>query len=166
MKWALESEDKAAEEVLSTLILDWPFDFILFEGTETRVEANIMKHIINMPAATQRLRDFCGLDQGNMMRVAAEVRNLIKKETPGKVAVSAVEVHAWMTNSDNINWGLHHVPTLRTVKDLLKIGMQLTMSPRHSLSLTGPSVNSAATASSNGPLISTPFSRKLVSMRL
>ena len=79
-----------------------------------------MKHIINMPAATERLRDFCGLDQGNMMRVAAEVRNLIKNETPGKVAVSAVEVHTWMTNSDNINWGLYHVPSLRTVKELLK----------------------------------------------
>ena len=43
MKWALESGDRAAEEALSNLILDWPFDFILFEGTETTAEAQIMK---------------------------------------------------------------------------------------------------------------------------
>ena len=51
MKWALESGDSAAEEALSNLILDWPFDFILFEETaETTAEAQIMKHIINQYA--------------------------------------------------------------------------------------------------------------------
>ena len=79
-----------------------------------------MKHIINMPAATERLRDFCGLDQGNLMRIAAEVRKVIVSQTPGKVAASATDVHTWMTNPDNIRWGLYHVPTLRTVKDLLR----------------------------------------------
>lgn len=118
MKWALESEDKAAEAALSTLILDWPFDFILFEGEGA--EAKIIKHIINMPAATERLRDFCGLDQGNLMRIAAEVRKLIESETPGKLAASADDVWTWMKNPDNIRWGLYHVPTLRTVKDLLR----------------------------------------------
>ena len=120
MKWALESGDKAAEEALSTLILDWPFDFILFEGTGATAEVQIIKHIINMPAATERLRDFCGLDQGNLMRIAAEVRKLIESESPGKLAASADEVHTWMKNPDNIRWGLYHVPTLRTVKDLLR----------------------------------------------
>ena len=120
MKWALESGDKAAEEALSTLILDWPFDFILFEGTGATAEVQIIKHIINMPAATERLRDFCGLDQGNLMRIAAEVRKLIESESPGKLVASADEVHTWMKNPNNIRWGLYHVPTLRTVKDLLR----------------------------------------------
>lgn len=120
MKWALDSGDKAAEEALSTLIQDWPFDFILFEGTGAIAEAQIMKHIINMPAATERLRDFCGLDQGNLMRIAAEVRKLIESQSPGKLAASAHDVHTWMKNPDNIRWGLYHVPTLRTVKDLLR----------------------------------------------
>ena len=120
MKWALESEDKAAEDALSNLILDWTFDFILFEGTGATMEAQIMKHIINMPAATERLRDFCGLDQGNLMRIAAEVRKLIQSESPGMLTASADEVHTWMKNPDNIRWGIHHVPTLRTVKDLLR----------------------------------------------
>ena len=118
MKWALDSKDSDAEVALTALILDWPFDFILFEGME--MEAQIMKHIINMPAATERLRDFCGLDQGNLMRIAAAVRTLIESQSPGKVAASAAEVHTWMLNPDNIRWGLYHTPTLRTVKDLLR----------------------------------------------
>ena len=73
------------------------------------------------------LRTACRLDQGNLMRIAAEVRKL--------VSISAAEVHTWMTNPDNIRWGLYHVPKLRTVKDF---------NTRHSLSLTGRSVNSAA----------------------
>ena len=102
------SGDSAAAEALSNLILDWPFDFILFEETaETTAEAQIMKHIINMPAATERLRDFCGLDQGNLMRIAAEVRKLVSSQTPGKVVASAADVHIWMTNPDNIRWGLY-----------------------------------------------------------
>ena len=72
-----------------------------------------------MPAATERLRDFCGLDQGNLMRIAAEVRKL--------VSISAAEVHTWMTNPDNIRWGLYHVPKLRTVKDFNKIPEALTI---------------------------------------
>ena len=120
MKWALESGDKAAEDALSNLILDWTFDFILFEGTGATMEAQIMKHIINMPAATERLRDFCGLDQGNLMRIAAEVRKLIQSESPGMLAASADEVYTWMKNPDNIRWGLLHFPSLRNVKELLR----------------------------------------------
>ena len=93
MKWAVESQvaARAAEEA----------------GTDP--EAQIMKHIINMLAAIERLRDFCGLDQGNMMRIAAEVRKVIEGQTRGKVAASAAEVHTWMINADNIRWGLYHV---------------------------------------------------------
>ena len=120
MKWALESKDQVAEAALTNLILDWPFDFVLFEQAGAAAEVQIMKHIINMPAQTERLRDFCGLDQGNLMRIAAEVRKLIERQTPAKVTVSVDEVHAWMKNPDNIRWGFHHVPSLRTVKDLLR----------------------------------------------
>ena len=80
-----------------------------------------------MPAATERLRDFCGLDQGNLMRIAAEVRKLVSSQTPGNVVASAAEVHTWMTNPDNIRWGLYHVPKLRTVKDFNKIPEALTI---------------------------------------
>ena len=118
MKWAIESKDAVAEEALSNLITDWPFDFHLFEGADA--ELQIMKRIISLPAATERLRDFCGLDQGNLMRMAAEVRKVIHRETPGKLAASADDVHKWMKDPDNINWGLYHLPSLRTVRDLLR----------------------------------------------
>ena len=38
MKWALDSKDSDAEVALTALILDWPFDFILFEGEGTVVD--------------------------------------------------------------------------------------------------------------------------------
>ena len=57
MKWALDDGDENAEHALEKLMLDWPFDFHLFEGTEEEMEETIIKHIINLPAATERLRD-------------------------------------------------------------------------------------------------------------
>ena len=33
-------------------MLDWPFDFHYFEGDDAQREEQIMKHIINLPAAT------------------------------------------------------------------------------------------------------------------
>ena len=36
------------------------------------------------------------------------------------MAASPEQVHTWITNADNIKWGLYHVPSLRTVKDHLK----------------------------------------------
>ena len=92
-KWVVESQvaASAAEEA----------------GTDP--EAQIMKHIINMLAAIERLRDFCGLDQGNMMHIAAEVHKVIEGQTRGKVAASVAEVNTWMINADNIRWGLYHV---------------------------------------------------------
>ena len=74
MKSALAEGNKKAEGVLEILVLDWPFDFHLFEGTEEVVEEMIMNHIINLPAATERLRGFCGLDTGNLMRIAGQVQ--------------------------------------------------------------------------------------------
>ena len=50
MYWALDDGNKEAENALEKLMLDWPFDFHLFEGTEEEVEQQIMKQIINLPA--------------------------------------------------------------------------------------------------------------------
>ena len=120
MYWAIVSEDEVAEAALSALILDWPFDFHLFEGSESEREANITRYIINLPAAVERLRDFCGLESGNLMRICAEVRKVVENLFVGRVAATATDVHTWMINPDNIRWGVHHVPSLRTIKDLLQ----------------------------------------------
>ena len=120
MYWALEDKNKEAEKALEKLMLDWPFDFHLFEGTEEEVEQQIMKHIINLPAATERLRDFCGLDSGNLMQMAGAVLELLKKQSPARATPKAEEVYNWMNDSDNIKWGLYNLPSLRTIQDLLK----------------------------------------------
>ena len=120
MKWAIDDGNRAAEIALEKLMLDWPFDFYLFEGSEDEVEEQIMKHIINLPAATERLRDFCGLDTSNLMRIAGEVQELLKDQSQGKAIPSPEKVYQWLINPDNIKWGVYHVPSLRTIKDLLK----------------------------------------------
>ena len=101
-------------------MLYWPFDFYLFEGSEGDVEEHIMKHIINLPAATERFRDFCGLDASNLMRIAGEVQELLRSQSTGKATPSPDKVHKWMMDPANIRWGLYHVPSLRTIKDMLK----------------------------------------------
>ena len=102
MKWALGEGNKEAEDALQKLMLDWPFDFHLFEGAEEDVEQQIMKHIINLPAATERVRDFCGLDTGNLMRIAGEVQELLRNQSTGKATPSHEQVHQWMTNPNKI----------------------------------------------------------------
>ena len=72
--WAIDEGNEDALRALDKLVLDWPFDFHLVVGTGDQVEAQIMKHIINLPAATERMRHFCGLDSSNMMRIAGAVQ--------------------------------------------------------------------------------------------
>ena len=70
------------------MMLDWPFDLHYFEGHDAQREEQIMKHIINLPAATERLRDFCGLDSTNLMRMAGEVRRLLQKQSGSKTPLA------------------------------------------------------------------------------
>ena len=120
MEWARDSGDGVAQEALTNLILDWPFDFVLFAEAGATAEVQIMKHIINMLVATEHLHDFCGLDQGSLMRIAAEVHKFIGHESPGRLAVSADDVYVWMKDPDNIRWGIYRAPSLHVVKDLLR----------------------------------------------
>ena len=120
MYWALVEGNKQAEAALDKLILDWPFDFHLFEGTEEVVEEKIMKYIVNLPAAVERLRDFCGLDTGNLMRIAGQVQEFLKNQSTGKALPTPEKVHEWLTDPANINWGVYHVPSLRTIMEMLK----------------------------------------------
>ena len=119
MKWALDEGDKAAVAALTNLILDWPFDFILFEGTDEEKDQNQFKYIVNLPAKIERMRDFCGLDATNLMRITAEVRAILQRQAAGKSMPTPKVVWEWMVQGDNIQWGLHHVPSLRTVTAML-----------------------------------------------
>ena len=90
------------------------------DGKSAEEGGEIAKHIINLPAATERLRNFCGLDMGNLMRIAGSVQNLLQKQSQSKTIPSPEMVHTWLTNPNNIKWGVHQVPSLRTVHELLR----------------------------------------------
>ena len=119
MKWAIEEKNDQAVSALENLVLDWPFDFHLFaQNDEERNEA-IFKFVVNLPARIERLRDFCGLDAGNLMRITAQVRELLQKKRLGRALPTPKQVHEWMTEGENIQWGLYHAPSLRTVTSML-----------------------------------------------
>lgn len=117
--WVRQEGNEDAAEKLKKLSLDWPFDFIYFSGDEDEREEKMLKWMINMPAGIERLRTFCGMGGNNLIRFAALVRDMLTSKTPGKTEVPAAEVHKWLSNSDNVTWGLYNLPSLRTVKELL-----------------------------------------------
>ena len=91
--WAMEDQDKSAIEALERLILDWQFDFELFEvpeetpNREAQLEANIFAAITNIPLQIERQRDFFGLTGKNMMLICGLSRKLVKNMTAGKVGL-------------------------------------------------------------------------------
>ena len=117
--WARQEGNEDAADKLKKLILDWPFAFIYFSGDDDEREEKMLKWMINMPAGIERLRTFCGMGGNNLIRFAALVRDMLTSKTPGKTEGQAAEVHKWLSNSDNVTWGLYHLPTLRTVRELL-----------------------------------------------
>ena len=80
MKWAVEEKNEDAQQKLKGLMLDWPFDFFMFEGAAEEMDEAIFKKVIILPAAVERLRDFCGLEATNMMRIIAEVRAILQNK--------------------------------------------------------------------------------------
>ena len=120
LKWALDEKNEDAVQKLKNLIKDWPFDFVYFEGdVDVRAEA-MLKWMINMPVQAERLRDFVGLGGNNLIRIVAQVRGLLTRKSTGKKQAAPQEVHTWLLHPGNVNWGLFHVPSLRTVTELLR----------------------------------------------
>ena len=130
MSWAVLEKNDDAQQQLRRLILDWPFDFFLFEGTAEEMDENIFKKIVNLPASVERLRDFCGLEGQNMMRIVAEVRSILQKSKVSQMTPTTKEIHEWMVKQGNINWGLHRVPGVDHVEKLLRNWDALKTSPR------------------------------------
>ena len=104
-KWAIEDEDEAAKVALESLILNWPFDFHLFEESDAadsaapKLEDKILQFMVNLPLETERLRDFFGLEGKNLMMIVAKVRDLIRLQKPSKAITTAKEIHTWPAQS-------------------------------------------------------------------
>ena len=82
--WAKVEEDKNAASALESLILDWPMDFILIEGsTPEEIEQNKFLWGVNQSAKVERHRDIIGLDSSNLMRIVAKAAEFAKSPLSG-----------------------------------------------------------------------------------
>ena len=103
-KGAIEDGDEAAKAALDSLILNWPFDFHLFQteaadSAGSKLEDKILQFMVNIPLETERLRDFFGLEGKNLMLIVNKVRELIRMQKPSKASATAAEIHAWPAQS-------------------------------------------------------------------
>jgi hypothetical protein len=111
---AKQEGSKDAATALEELILDWPFDFVLIEGnSDEEIEENKFKYAVNMTARHERLRDFVGLDNLNLLRIVARAADLVR-DPMGKGRPSPEKVQEWL--EENAKWGLLHCPDAKTVK--------------------------------------------------
>jgi hypothetical protein len=96
----------------------WPMDFILIPGGSEEIEENKFKWAVNMSAKVERLRDFVGLENMNIMRIVAASADIVKaKLVSGKKANAGI-VHAWFT--ENVHQGAFHYPDLGTLERHMK----------------------------------------------
>ena len=115
MKWAVDEKNDVVKAQLVDLILNWPMDFFLFQGDAATIQSKILAHTINLPAAVERLLDFCGLAANNLMKLCSAVRDLLQQQSLGKVRPLPPEVLKWMLDPDHIRWGIFRIPSVRTV---------------------------------------------------
>ena len=111
--WAKQEGSRDAVTALEELILDWPFDFIHIQGSSPEeIDENAFKWAINMTARVERLRDFVGLANANLLRIVARAAELLQNQVFAKP--SPEKVQQWL--QQNVQWGLHHCPDAKTVK--------------------------------------------------
>ena len=113
--WAKKEGSTEAATALEELILDWPFDFIGIEGDTTEeIEENKFKWAVNMSARVERLRDFVGLENANLLRIVARAADIVQAATAGGRKPTPEKVQEWLRQ--NVKWGLQHCPDTKTVK--------------------------------------------------
>ncbi len=97
------------------MILDWPFDFVHIKGSTTeKIEGSKFKWGVNMTARVERLWDFVGLENSNLLRIVARAADLVQAATVAHKKPSPEEVQKWL--AENVKWGLLHCPDTKTVK--------------------------------------------------
>ena len=113
--WAKKEGNQLALSELAALIVDWPMDFVLIQGgTPEELEENKFKFAVNQSAAVERLRDFLGLENQNLMRMVATAAEFVSSTlVSGKKAKSEL-VHKWLVT--NVRWGAFNCPDVQTVE--------------------------------------------------
>ena len=97
------------------MILDWPMDFIHINGSsQEEIEENAFKWAVNQSARHERLRDFIGLENTNILRIVAFAADLLRDRSAARARPPPEKVQQWL--QENVTWGLLHCPDTKTVK--------------------------------------------------
>jgi hypothetical protein len=113
--WAKKERNDEAVSALRHLILDWPMDFVLIQGTTPEeLDENMFKWTVNMSAKVERLRDFIGLENNNLMRIVMVAADIVKSKLVSGKKANAEFVHKWLV--DNVRWGAFNCPDVSTVE--------------------------------------------------
>jgi hypothetical protein len=113
--WAKKEENDKVVSAIKLLILDWPMDFILIQGnTPEEIAENKFKWAVNMSAKVERLREFVGLENINLMRIVTAVAEFVKAQLVSGRKANAEIVHIWL--AANVRWGVFNCPDVSTVE--------------------------------------------------
>eukprot|EP00959_Pyramimonas_sp_CCMP1952_P353755 7411607-Pyramimonas_sp.AAC.1 len=95
--WAKEEGSMEAVTALEELILEWPFDFIHVKGSAAEeIEENKFKWAVSTSARAERLRDFFGLENSNLFRIAAKAADIARAHATGGGQPAPEKVHEWL----------------------------------------------------------------------
>jgi len=111
--WCAKTEKSAAAAAaLKNHILDGPMDFVRIEGsTAAERDENKFKWAVHMSAKVERLRNFVGLENANLLRIVATAAECVKS-TVVNGKKTAERVRAWLV--ENVNWGALQGPDVPT----------------------------------------------------
>ena len=113
--WAKQEGNIEAATAIEELILDWPFDFIHIQGgSPEEIEVNKFKWGVNMTARHERLRDFMGLENTNLLLIVARAADFEREQTVSRGKPTPEKVQQWL--QEHVKWGLLHCPDTKTVK--------------------------------------------------
>ena len=120
--WAKKEKNREVGAALQSLILDWPMDFVLIEGsTPEEIEENKFLWGVNLSAKVERLRDFIGLESSNLMRMVAQAADFMKAKLTSTKKANVQVIQEWLAT--NVNWGALRCPDTPTVeRHLSKLG--------------------------------------------
>ena len=107
--------NEEAVSALKALILDWPMDFIFFEGESPEIiEQKKFKWAVNMSTGVERLRQHVGLEGMNIMRIVATASGFVKRGLASGEKAKPVAARAFLV--DGVNWGAAACPDVETVR--------------------------------------------------
>ena len=129
LSWAIKEANATVVSQLKALILDWPMDFVLIQGsTPEELEENKFKWAVNMSAAVERLQDFVGLENQNLMRIVAAAAEFSSSKLISGRKAKADLVHKWLVT--NVRWGAFNCPDIATVERHLANWVALQRNPK------------------------------------